>query len=135
MTGRKQKNAYLLALLLHATTVNADDRQYDRWTATEATSIDDAVTEFESLCVRRFQHSVEKQIKSDYETSHLRTEEHCLCVSDSLLEKNDLTFVQIINLELKNRLVALPELPGELEIYLQGFDEVRSECLQRDINE
>lgn len=102
-------------------------KDYSVWIGTESKDLPTLLVQFESLCERRYQHSIEK-IKSPYEVALNWNKAHCQCVSRFLKDKNDVIYVQVINADLRGRLAKLPPLPRELSMYLEGFDSRRESC-------
>lgn len=102
---------------------------YSTWIGTEATNLPAAINEFESLCWRRYQHSVEKTLSS-YPDASVWNRAHCRCIGTFFEIKDSLTFVQVVNAYLKNILDKKPRLPGELNVYFEGYDAVQSACME-----
>ncbi|THV09810.1 hypothetical protein [Rhizobium rhizophilum] len=100
---------------------------FSDWTGTEPKDMQTLLSRFTEICLIRFQDRMASRATSAKEARAM-TKATCQCMNRFLTGKDDETFVQIVNLDLSGRLQDLPPLPGELKMYLEGFDEKLEAC-------
>lgn len=104
-----------------------DSSDYSKWVGREPTEMPKLLSNFRESCQRRYQSSIEK-FKKPYDVATKWNQDHCRCIERFFVAKDDTTYVQIVNLELRDGLKSLPPLPPELEIYLVSYEKVQADC-------
>lgn len=100
---------------------------FNRWVGREPKDLPTLLKNFQQVCERRYLPAIEKK-KKPYDVAEQWTRDHCKCIGRFFKAKDDVLYVQVVNMELRDAFRALPPLPAELAIYLEEFEGVRNAC-------